>query len=276
MPRAQSLEAPPVGEPGEAAFASTIAATLLAEIVGGVHGPGARLPAERQLVARFATSRVTLRAALARLAARGVIAVHRGSGAVVRPWREWSLAVLPAFLHHGAANPVFPRHAEVLGDVLALRRAVTADALERAATRLVPGDLAAARRAVDQAWRERHDAARFAQADFAMARAILEAAGLVADVWLVNDLTAIYVEAVRPLGADLPVRPDYVSVHLALCDALERGDAAAARRIVAEHFGAQDRALLARLGIGTSPPAPRRARTRRPPARRVPARRRST
>ncbi len=273
----QALEAA-----GDGALADGIAATLLTEIVAGAHGPGARLPAERALVARFATSRVTLRAALAQLVRRGVITVHRGSGAIVRPWREWSLTMLPAFLHHGAANPAFRRQVEVLGDVLALRRAITIDALTRAAARLSPGDLEAARAAVAHAWSVRDDAARFAHADFTMARAILEAAGLMADVWLVNDLTAIYVDAVRPLGAGLPVRPDYVPVHLALCDALEHGDGDAARRIVGDHFRAQDQALLTHLGIPSpseAPPAPRAARHRRRPTsgvRRTPPRRRST
>ncbi len=282
MKTSSSDQPPALEAAGDGALADGIAATLLGEIVAGVHGPGARLPAERALVDRFATSRVTLRAALAQMVRRGVIAVHRGSGAIVRPWREWSLTMLPAFLHHGAANPAFRRQVEVLGDVLALRRAITIDALTRAAARLAPGDLDAARAAVAHAWSVRDDAARFASADFAMARAILEAAGLMADVWLVNDLTAIYVDAVRPLGAELPVRPDYVAVHLALCDALEHGDADAAQRVVGEHFRAQDQALLAHLGIPSASETPRTSRvTRRRRrgtngARRTPTRRRST
>ncbi|MBT0992991.1 GntR family transcriptional regulator [Cellulomonas sp. DKR-3] len=46
---------------------------VLDEVQRGVHAPGSRLPAERQMAADLGVSRMTLRAALTRLAAEGVL-----------------------------------------------------------------------------------------------------------------------------------------------------------------------------------------------------------
>ncbi|NEX48771.1 phosphonate metabolism transcriptional regulator PhnF [Pseudotabrizicola algicola] len=62
---------------------SAIAATLRAEIADGAYAPGARLPTEAELSARFGVNRHTLRRALADLAQAGVIVSRRGSGVFV-------------------------------------------------------------------------------------------------------------------------------------------------------------------------------------------------
>lgn len=62
---------------------SAIAATLRAEIAEGAYAPGARLPTEAELSARFGVNRHTLRRALADLAEAGVIVSRRGSGVYV-------------------------------------------------------------------------------------------------------------------------------------------------------------------------------------------------
>jgi len=60
--------------------ASLIAAKLQASIASGHYGPGERLPSEADLCAHFAVSRPTLREALGRLSALGLIVSRRGSG----------------------------------------------------------------------------------------------------------------------------------------------------------------------------------------------------
>lgn len=59
---------------------SAIAAALQADIVSGRFAVGARLPSEIELCAQFRVSRPTLREALSRLAALGLIVSRRGSG----------------------------------------------------------------------------------------------------------------------------------------------------------------------------------------------------
>ncbi len=62
---------------------SAIAATLRGEIAEGAYAPGARLPTEAELSARFGVNRHTLRRALADLAEAGVVVPRRGSGVFV-------------------------------------------------------------------------------------------------------------------------------------------------------------------------------------------------
>ena len=58
----------------------TIAAVLQDNIVSGYYAPGDRLPSEADLCAFFDVSRPTLREALGRLTARGLIIAKRGAG----------------------------------------------------------------------------------------------------------------------------------------------------------------------------------------------------
>src|SRR5580704_3210773 len=57
---------------------------LQAEIAGGAVMPGARLPTEHDLAARFQVNRHTVRRALAGLVQRGLVRVEQGRGAFVQ------------------------------------------------------------------------------------------------------------------------------------------------------------------------------------------------
>src|SRR5258708_20451574 len=59
--------------------------TLAAEIAASGFGEDGRLPSEGELAKRFDVNRHTLRPALLRLAARGLVRLDQGRGAVVQP-----------------------------------------------------------------------------------------------------------------------------------------------------------------------------------------------
>ncbi len=61
----------------------SIADTLQSEIAGGQYRPGAKLPTEADLAARFGVNRHTVRHALGSLADDGILHTRRGSGAFV-------------------------------------------------------------------------------------------------------------------------------------------------------------------------------------------------
>jgi DNA-binding FadR family transcriptional regulator len=71
--------------------------TLRDEILTGQYRPGERLPSERELAARFETSRGAVREALKKLEQLGIAAVHPGGVRVV-PLEEASLDVLGPLL----------------------------------------------------------------------------------------------------------------------------------------------------------------------------------
>src|SRR5215468_10593233 len=82
-----------------------VADRLRGEILAGRLAPGTRLPSERELSLALGVNRLTLRAALGRLEAIGLVATRHGAGTVVAPWRERagldSLAALIGSLHPG-------------------------------------------------------------------------------------------------------------------------------------------------------------------------------
>src|SRR5215475_14374009 len=97
---------------------------LLGDIVSGTYASGSRLPAERELSRQLGASRPTLREALRRLGEWNLVEPRRGSGIVVRPYRDWSIEVIAPYLRYGKPEPGQPSIARILIDVLAMRRAV--------------------------------------------------------------------------------------------------------------------------------------------------------
>src|SRR5215475_2180402 len=111
-------------KPTEVTAIDAVFETLLKDIVGGAYPSGTRLPAERELARQLGASRPTLREALRRLGEWNLVEPRRGSGIVVRPYRDWTLEVMAAYARYGKPEPGQPNIAQILLDVLAMRRAV--------------------------------------------------------------------------------------------------------------------------------------------------------
>ncbi len=158
-------------------------------ILAGRLAPGAKLPTERELSAQFGISRLTLRAALATLAAQGLLQVRQGSGYIVRDIRESGGSdLLPAI-----AARIGAMAGPELADLLRMRRYVAAALLEALVER-PPSK--AARAAVADAIETfavipPKDIEALAHADLAIVRALLAAANsLVLQVCL-NPIVAV-------------------------------------------------------------------------------------
>src|SRR5258706_7919239 len=95
---------------------------LLSAIVGGTYTSGSRLPAERELSRQLGASRPTLREALRRLGEWNLVEPRRGSGIVVRPYRDWSIEVIAPYLRYGKPETGQPTIARILLDLLPMRR----------------------------------------------------------------------------------------------------------------------------------------------------------
>ena len=105
----------------------TIFKALRGEIVAGTWSEGARLPTEREMVARFGASRGAVREAVASLRSVGLVTSRRGSGVFV--------ATSP-----GADAPASGSHSDAL-DSLELRLAIETEAAGLAARRRTPSQL---------------------------------------------------------------------------------------------------------------------------------------
>jgi GntR family transcriptional regulator len=83
---------------------------LAGQIEEGALAPGARVPTERDLSRSFGVSRMTVRAALARLAQRGLIVRRQGSGTVVaEPKLRQDASRLRGFFESSIGQGVVPR-----------------------------------------------------------------------------------------------------------------------------------------------------------------------
>lgn len=194
-----------LAEPLPARISATSAAerVLRTAIVSGELAPGERLPSERELAERFGISRLTLRAALATLAAAGLISVRHGSGYTVRDVRDTGGAdLLPELVEHATSTHNLIAAAT---DLLRLRRHLAGAVLEAIAER--PPSAAARKavaRAVDEFARVVDSGAAgsvdaIVEADLGVVRALLDATGSMILRVCLNPITAV-------LRANAPLR----------------------------------------------------------------------
>jgi len=175
---------------------------IRAAILDGELAPGSRLPPERTLSASLGVSRLTLRAALASLAAAGLLSVRHGSGYSVRDFREsGGPDLLPGLLDLVADRASLR---QVAGDLLRIRRHLAGAVLEALVDR--PPRAADVQRfaaAVDRfaAAAERgQDPPAMAAADLAVVRALVAATR-----------SPVLAVAINPIAAVLAHSPDLVA-----------------------------------------------------------------
>ena len=244
-----------------------VADRLRSEILAGRLAPGVRIPSERELSFALGVNRLTLRAALARLEALGLITTRHGSGTVVSDWRERAgldtLATLIASL-----RPEDPSWRELIVSLLEVRRILAAEAVGLAAERHTAEDLAAMRMRAEEQQDRVTDPLAFARGDVAFVRAIVHASKNVALEMILNTFARFPDE-----------HPELIHVLFDRCDAaigyypiliglVARGDAELARSLVRRELENADdawqrrHASAAPLGNGPSNDGTKRRRRR--------------
>jgi GntR family transcriptional regulator, L-lactate dehydrogenase operon regulator len=206
------------------AFEETVE-RLLQAIRLGVAAPGDRLPAERDLAARLGVSRVTLREAIRALADAGYVESRRG-----RYGGTFVAESLPA-----PPPPVAP--AGDLEDVLTMRHVLESGAAEAAAARtLTPHDRQTLSAALLEASYVDIDEAEYRRRDSRLHLAVAEAAGAPSLTTAVADVRTRVNELLDAIPL-LAVNIEHSNAqHRTIVDAILAGDAAAARRAMAEHL----------------------------------------
>ncbi|HEY3801377.1 MAG TPA: GntR family transcriptional regulator [Kofleriaceae bacterium] len=221
---------------------------LLAAIVSGQYAAGVRLPAERELSRQLGASRPTLREALRRLDEWNLVEPRRGSGIVVRPYRDWSIEVLAAYVRYGKPTPEQPTTARILLDLLAIRRALVLEVIRLTASRVPKGGTALARSAMARAWSLR-DSPQYVREDFEVMRAITEAARFTPGLWLLNRMAELWMNAADELRMVLRPPDDYVAVHSRFFELLEANDTVGACDVMAAYLERHDAKLSAALQV---------------------------
>lgn len=232
----------------EATAIDTVFEKLLADIVGGVHAAGTRLPAERELSRQLGASRPTLREALRRLGEWNLVEPRRGSGIVVRPYRDWSIEVLAAYVRYGKPSAGQPSLGQILIDMLALRRGVALEVIRMTAARIPKGGTHGARLAMARAWAMR-DHVDYAREDFEVMRQVVEAARFTPAVWLLNRIAKLWLDASSAMRFAIHAPDDYVPVHTRFFELLEAGDGDAAYQLMSAYLDRHDEKLVAALRV---------------------------
>lgn len=236
----------PKTPPVETSATRAVFDALLTEIVRGSYPPETRLPSERDLATQLGASRPTVREALRRLAGWGLVKARRGSGIVVQPKRDWSLEVLPAYLRHGRPGPDEPGIGQMIRDMLEMRTHLITNLVATVAPRLDAEKLEGARAALEKAWAVR-DSPEFLSLDFEIYRELVEAAGFLPALWMLNQVGSVYTDIASGLAASFGPPEDYLESYHRFFAALQRHDADAAVAILSDYFQRHDARLLGLL-----------------------------
>jgi GntR family transcriptional repressor for pyruvate dehydrogenase complex len=225
-------------------LADVITERLEALILEGSLKPGQRLPPERELAERFGVSRPSLREAIQKLAARGLLSSRQGGGTYITEE-----------LDHGYSDPLLEmlsRHDEFHLDLLEFRDAMEGISAYYAALRSTPADKAMLRKRYEEleACFAGRDPALEAKADAAFHLAIAEAAHNVLLLHTIRNIFHLLEKSIVDNLAHLFEKPDsrprLMEQHRALLDAILEGRPEDARSHIHDHLVFVEENLLER------------------------------
>jgi DNA-binding FadR family transcriptional regulator len=212
------------------AFHDSVVETIAGWIVSSRFPAGAALPVEQAIGDELSASRTTVREALKTLSAKGLVRVGPRIGTRVLPPDHWNL-LDPQVVAWRLKAPVTR---ELINDLVEMRLMIEPAAVELAALKGRPTDIASIHAALSAMRRAVEGEGSYIEADLAFHGGILRASG---NQFLVQ--LAPIVGAVLRLSFELSVTsPDNAQAslpdHAAVLDAIEERDAGAAReRLVA-------------------------------------------
>lgn len=229
---------------------------LRGRILRGELQPGQRLPPERELATALSTNRNTLREAIRRLEAAGLVTVRHGQGVTVSDFRRsGNLSILEAFLEETGD----PREkGRVLQDLLQVRSEVIGFAVALAVRRAAPLDLdrlMAIGATLRQAF-EAGDGLAVALAYQDWLEALVEASHSLPARWIANPFFSLHQRLVRRfpgLAVLEPSLPLYLDEFL---DAFARRDVDRCTSSTREYLRRVDESLAVRVaGMVTAEPS---------------------
>jgi GntR family transcriptional repressor for pyruvate dehydrogenase complex len=277
-PRDLRLPAPPPAEPVEtlavlgpvarSSVVDAVADRLRGEILAGRLPAGSRLPGERELSLALGVNRLTLRAALTRLEALGLVSTRHGAGTVVTSWRERAgLDSLAALI--GSLKPTDPAWYELAVSMLELRRILATEAVALAAERHTPEQLATIERMAQEQKGRIADAIDYARGEFALEREIIRATGNVAFELVLNMFARFPDDQPEIVEALYDQREHAPLFHDMVVDLIRGRDAARARDQMARTFAIIDADWMQRHRPGGAPASPAPPLAEAPPGKKT-------
>ena len=211
---------------------------LVSDVLAGRYAPGERLPTQRALAAELGVNMASVREGVKRLEQLGLVEVRHGDAMRVLDWR---LHGGPDVLVHLIAR-AGSLDVEMVRAVMEARRLLLAES----------GRLAAGRRSEEQAALLASLAEQLAAAsdpdaaqhlDFAWFAVLIEAAGNVVFLLVMNSIRALYLENLELFRPLVSAADPYADA----ARAVREGDGDGAAEIVARLAAAQEQRLLEAL-----------------------------
>lgn len=261
-----------ISPPARVRLSDAIVSHIETQIVEGALKPGDRLPPEREFAEQLGVSRPSLREAMLKLEARGLVHARRGGGYFVADVTAPTLTDPLVHLLQG--------HPPAAYDILELRQALEEKAAFLAAQRRTAADLRllqARFNAIVTADKRRGDALADAETDLEFHLAIAEASHNVALIHVTHGLFNLLRSSTYRFRVLVFGRPDngerrLNEQHRAIYEAVKGGHPEAARDAVRVHLAYLYETLVAAGAVpqgaeAATGPGPARAaglRTRRP------------
>lgn len=236
-----------IGPVARSSVVDAVSDRLRNEILAGRIAPGSRLPSERELSLALGVNRLTLRAALARLEAMGLVVTRHGSGTEVVPWRERAgLEALPMVM--SSLDRDEPAWQELLTALLEVRRVLVSEGVALAAERHTEADLDAIRALAAEQAKNLADPLAFARGDLAIQRVIVRAARNVGFELILNSFARFPEEQPQLLAELYNRREESLPFYEVLVELVRAGNGEAARHALRAAFNAMDADWLQRHG----------------------------
>jgi len=193
--------------------------------------PGDRLPSARDLAAQFSVATPTIREALRRLQATGMIDIRHGSGIYVRREADRILLSNPSY---GALE------AQTIIQVIDARLLIEPHLAALAADNATDADIAALRSILDRAERAlAHPDDRYIHANYELHVTIAESSGNIVLTHVVQSLLEMHateLHIVDPNSTLAEIRARDHNFHQLVVSAIANQDEAAARDAMTEHL----------------------------------------
>jgi GntR family transcriptional regulator, transcriptional repressor for pyruvate dehydrogenase complex len=212
-------------------LAEQVAVRLMALIEGDQLAPGTLLPSEASLATEFGVSRPIVREALKVLAAKDVIAVANGKGAIVRPMTSEPLR---DFFERALRN----RHATAI-ELLEVRQGIEVQSAALAAERRTAAELSELKSILLALGEAVHDPAAFTSVDTQFHLLIAAASHNKMLHHLIESIREPMQESMRVVSRRRITREQHafaLTAHARIVDAIGRAAPEAAASAMAAHF----------------------------------------
>jgi GntR family transcriptional regulator, transcriptional repressor for pyruvate dehydrogenase complex len=215
---------------------------LVSDVLAGRYAPGERLPTQRALAADLGVNMASVREGVKRLEQLGLVEVRHGDAMRVRDWRlHGGPDVLVHLIARAGALDV-----EMVGAVMEARRLLLSESARLAASRRSPEQAALLASLAEQLADAPDDVAA-QHLDFAWFAVLIEAAGNVVFLLVMNSIRALYLEHLDLFRPIVSGRAELAPRYRAAAQAVAGGDGNAAATAVFRLAAEQEARLLETL-----------------------------